>query len=196
MKTIKYIFEKLVDNLILPIIVGIILPSVISITSRIQTGSWIQYLKGMPKVVWISFLIFIFLWVIVSLIFKRVRLINALNSDTYFGFYAIPAYGWITIGEFEYKGLIWNIQVPAPSPWREFSAECLYLERVEAETPPRCPKCKTEIEQKHSFSGGYIWNCVACGYKKRSRDSYYIEAKRVEKIVRRELERQHESRNN
>jgi len=36
------------------------------------------------------------------------------------------------------------------------------------ETPPRCPKCETELEETRSFWGGYIWKCVNCGFKKET----------------------------
>jgi ribosomal protein L37AE/L43A len=59
---------------------------------------------------------------------------------------------------------------------------------LDIDTPPRCPKCETEIEQTRSFWGGYVWKCVKCGFQKRNRESYYREGERAEKIARREFE--------
>lgn len=52
----------------------------------------------------------------------------------------------------------------------------------------KCPKCKTELEGKSGFFGGYVMKCVGCGYKKRI-GSYGEESERVVKLARREFER-------
>lgn len=42
--------------------------------------------------------------------------------------------------------------------------------------------------KKSAVFWGYIWDCVECGFKRRNRDSYYIEYKRAEKRAKRYYE--------
>lgn len=99
------------------------------------------------------------------------------------GFYSIPLHGWTIIGKLPYKNVIWDILIPAELQPSQSSAS-----DIEIGTPPRCPKCQTEIEEKRSFWKGFIWICVRCGFRKRNKDSYYSEADRAEKIAKREFE--------
>lgn len=185
---INKVITKIIDNFVFPLIVVIFLPTVVSVVSKFYTGNWFNYAKSIPRIYRIMFITIFCLWLLASIIYRRKKLVDELNSDSFIGFYVIPAYGWIKVGEIQYADLLWNIKVPAPSPWSD--SESINTNRVEADTPPRCPKCKTEIEQSSSFWGGYIWQCVACGYRKKSKGSYYKEAKRVKKIAKRELEKQ------
>jgi ribosomal protein L37AE/L43A len=62
----------------------------------------------------------------------------------------------------------------------------LDLSRIEVETPPRCPNCKTKIAQTPTQSfvrSGYIWKCARCGFEKRNKHSYYNEKKLVLNIA-------------
>ena len=61
-------------------------------------------------------------------------------------------------------------------------------ENIEVEIPPRCPQCKTELEETKKFWGGYKWGCVNCGFTKKNSESWYIERDRVEKIAKRKFE--------
>lgn len=152
---LKKVFEKIIDNFVFPLIVGIFLPTVISVVSKFNTGNWFNYAKSIPRTYWSVFIAIICIWFLTSIIYRRKKLVGEPNSDSLIGFYAVPAYGWIKIGKIQYADLLWNIKVPAPPPWSD--SESLNTNRVEADTPPRCPKCKTEIEQSSSFWGGYIW---------------------------------------
>jgi hypothetical protein len=88
-----------------------------------------------------------------------------------------------------YQGVTWDIVAPV-QPMLEKTAD--YTRRLptigEARSPPKCPKCGVELEQKEGWIYGYIWRCVACGFSKRNRDSFLIEAGRAEKIWRKKAE--------
>jgi ribosomal protein L37AE/L43A len=100
---------------------------------------------------------------------------------------SIPYGDWMDVGRLNYAGVIWIVRAPKP-PWHQLDAEPISVDDLELQTPPRCPKCETEIEQTQSFWGGYIWKCVRCGFKKRNSESYYREEERAKKIARREFE--------
>jgi ribosomal protein L37AE/L43A len=109
-----------------------------------------------------------------------------MDSHNAIGFSSAP-FGWELLGTLKYLGVTWRITAPKDDPWGSFS-----ISRIEVETPPRCSRCGTEIEQSHSFWGGYIWKCVGCNFKKRNGDSYYDEGRRAGKIARNKFEKQKE----
>jgi ribosomal protein L37AE/L43A len=185
MKAILY----LLDRVLVPIIVGVLIPLFIGIGSRINTGNWFIWFNAIKPIVWISFLGFIAVWIIAIIIRKRKKLIDEMNCNYGPIIASIPAFGWIVIGTMEYAGVIWRIKAPAPAPWKYIGEDEINPYSIEAETPPRCPKCETELEQIHRFWGGYLWSCVSCGFKKKNKNSFYREDDRVTKIARREWEK-------
>jgi ribosomal protein L37AE/L43A len=94
------------------------------------------------------------------------------------------------LGEIQYKGVIWNIMAPIPSNYENESEYKRELPNfVSVSYLPRCPHCKIELEERKSLFFGYNWLCIGCGFKKWNKDSFYLEKKRVEKIARRECEK-------
>jgi len=88
-----------------------------------------------------------------------------------------------------YQGVTWDIFAPARHPHEQPADYARRLPRAgEARYPPKCPKCGVELEEKKGLLFGHNWRCVACGFKKRSRDSFSIEAERAEKIWRAKAE--------
>jgi len=184
------IVQFLLDKIVAPLLVVLLTPIMIGIVSKINTGDWMKLFGFIPNTLWIVFGLVIFLWIVMIVIRRRIRQLQELNAGP--GIFAIstPAFGWITIGKLNYAGVVWRIRAPAPTPWESFNPLRISPSSIEVETPPRCPKCETELEQSHSFWGGYIWRCVGCVFLKRNRDSYYKESERAEKIARREWEKQ------
>jgi hypothetical protein len=82
---------------------------------------------------------------------------------------------YISLGKFEYSDVIWNVQVPAPDlPYsKEYYLSKISPSSISVKRRPRCPKCETELEEEHSFWGGYVWKCVYCKFKKRKKNSFY-----------------------
>lgn len=180
--------QFLLDKIVAPLVVVLLTPIIIGIASKINTGDWMKWFGLIPKTAWIIFGLFIFLWFI--LIRNRVKQLQELDTGSVLLARSSYGFGWIPIGKRNYAGVVWRVRAPATSPWKHFGHVDISPSNIEVETPPRCPKCETELEQLHSFWGGYIWKCVGCGFQKRNRDSYYKVAKRAEKIARREWEKQ------
>lgn len=178
------IFKYLIDKYINPVIVTIITTTIIALGSKAYTGKWLEWFKLVPLTTLKIFGVLIFLWIIIIFIFRRVKYLKYLDGPFAASSYTAP-YGWISLGNIEYNKVIWRIRSPKKDPYGSYSKSY-----IDVETPHRCPNCETELEQSHSFWGGYIWKCVMCDFKKRNRESYYREEKRVEKIARRTLELQ------
>jgi ribosomal protein L37AE/L43A len=83
------------------------------------------------------------------------------------------------------QGVTWDIRT---LPRHTLEKRGAYAKRLsgigEVKSPPKCPKCGVELEEKKGFLYGYIWKCVACGFSKRNRDSFSTDAGRAEKIWR------------
>jgi len=59
---------------------------------------------------------------------------------------------------------------------------------LHVETPPRCPKCGTELNQSQAFLGSWHWVCPAGDFSTRSSRSFALVAGDVLKLARRTLE--------
>jgi len=186
MKITQFLFHKIIA----PLIVAFLTPMAISIGSKINTGNWINWFGLIPKIAKIVFVGFIFLWAIIIVVFNRLKQLQGFKNVGRAFVITTPLFGWTTVGKLNYAGVLWRIHAPAPSPLESFDPSSISQSSIEVETPPRCPKCETELEQSHNFWGGYIWRCVSCGFQRRNKDSYYQEAERAEKIARREWEKQ------
>jgi hypothetical protein len=82
-----------------------------------------------------------------------------------------------------YQGVNWDILAPAQHP---LESPADYAKRLpgigEVKITPRCPKCGVELEEKKGMLFGHIWRCVSCGFSKRNRDPFPVEAGRAGKI--------------
>jgi hypothetical protein len=84
-----------------------------------------------------------------------------------------------------YRDVRWDIVAPTRHPRETPDNYARRLPTIgEARIPPRCPKCSVELEEKKGLIYGYVWRCVSCGFQKRSRDTFYTEGGRAEKIWR------------
>ncbi len=54
---------------------------------------------------------------------------------------------------------------------------------LEVELPPRCPSCRTDLEESR-FSRFYRWKCVGCGWRKIKLRSYYDLVSSAERFFR------------
>jgi hypothetical protein len=63
------------------------------------------------------------------------------------------------------------------------SCACCPLQPPEKIHPHR-QKCGVQLEEKKGMIFGYTWRCVSCGFRKRSRDIFFTEGGRAEKIWR------------
>ncbi len=100
-------------------------------------------------------------------------------------------YGWLT-SEFEYASVAWRIHVPVPGPLT--TRADLEPDTLEVETPPRCPECGVElVESRRSWVRGRKWSCDGCGFVVNHQSSFYVVRGTVERIARRDLEREVET---
>jgi len=158
------------------------------IVTAVFTGSWMWVINSLPLNVLVMF---VFVIVLSALIFLRYRQLHAKRG---FGMLWLqgPSNEWVTLDQlFPYAGVLWTVRQFAPgfrSIGNRENPKTTFVNSFDIVTPPRCPECQTELEQTHQFFGGYRWECVQCGFKKRNRLSYYREANRALKILRREAE--------
>ena len=176
----------LADRIIAPLIVSLLTPLVIGAFSQYSTGDWLKLINRIPVIYWELFFAMMFLWGVGILVRRRQLKVADLNKPIVIFSKQQPLFGWIDIGERGHAGLIWRVQIPnnGPSPLvnRRISSE------AEVELPPRCPHCKTQIEESFSFWGGVKWKCPRSDFHKRNKEPYIQEAERVTKLARRELE--------
>ena len=84
-----------------------------------------------------------------------------------------------------YKDVTWDIVAPTRHPREKPDDYARRLPTIgEARIPPKCPKCGVVLEETKGMLYGHIWRCVSCGFKKRTRDSFFVEGGRAEKIWR------------
>jgi len=70
-----------------------------------------------------------------------------------------------------YQGVTWDVVAPVQHPLEKPADYARRLPTTgEAKMPPKCPKCGVELEEKEGWIYGYIWRCVACGFKKRDKE--------------------------
>lgn len=96
-------------------------------------------------------------------------------------------YGWRHFG-LEYGGVEWRFRIPLPGPLSASDLSAYTVEELSVDVPPRCPTCKTELEERTTLWGMYRWHCIGCRFQIRQRASFYQVAGQVEKIGRRHLE--------
>jgi len=184
----------LLDKIIVPILLAFLIPVVTSIGSKVSTGNWLEWFATIPSQVWITLVIIFALWILVIAIRYRFKHLRK-EGQSPISIISVPYGGWRNIGKLKYADVIWIVRAPAP-PWYELNPEPITPHDLDIDTPPRCPKCETELEQAQSFWGGYVWKCVKCGFQKRNRESYYKEEERAKKIARREFEMYQSQANN
>jgi len=176
--------ESLLNNLALPLILAILIPMASALGSLLATGEWITWINFIPWFVWIIFLIIIVIWTIGILVNKRLKRIR--NNRPSIA--AVPrVYERYEIGEVSHAGVIWKVYVNYTDPFDSF--ETTSIKNFDTDSIPRCPECKTELEEQKSFWRGYVWSCPRCGFKKKNKDSRLIESERAAKIARRDIEK-------
>ncbi|HVP35882.1 MAG TPA: hypothetical protein VMT04_02700, partial [Terriglobales bacterium] len=115
-KTLQFFLEKF----IIPLLLIGLTPMSIVIMSQVTTGNWIIWFVLIPKLYWTIFWAGIVLWFIMIMIVKQARHMKKLNTGPLISIKFNPAFGWINIAKLKYAGVIWRVQVPAPSQWDSF----------------------------------------------------------------------------
>lgn len=179
--------KKLIKDIASQVTVALILlvanPIVTLLVSKIYLGDWFTLLKS-PFFVILSAILL--LWLVVSFGVTKVRERNEKKKvgTLMVGFSHAP-YGWVDISTIEYADVYWRIRIPKQA----YSWEKIDVDEINVKTPPRCPKCETELvgNDKNMF-GLFKWICISCGFKKNSKEGFYEAATHVKILAKRQIE--------
>jgi hypothetical protein len=178
-KTIETFLEKVAW----PLLFAAILPMFTLFGSKLQSGDWLTWLKRVPSWGYIAFSGLTLGWLALAPVVRRFHHLRERNLPASPGFFTIPHWGYVTVGTLAHKNVIWRVQIPAPPPWETLTLAEARSARVDVETPPRCPKCDTALEETETFFGNFRWSCLRCGFFTKNNMSYYREALRAEKLA-------------
>lgn len=185
------------NNFLYPFLVAILTPLITALLSNFSTGSYTTWFTQVPSFYWQFFIAVIGFWFLFILVRNRQK---ELKKGPGIGVLNIPAYGIHKIADINYDGVKWEVCYPNPPPYSLVRNETINPNEIIVTSPPRCPKCGTELEESKSFWRGYVWKCVRCGFSKRSKENKYVVSERAEKIAKRhfeeELEKSNKSSNN
>ena len=171
-----------------PLLVVLLTPSVTAVGSKIATGDWLTWFQSVPLVWWLIGGAGVLLWFVAALVLKRIKHLKELNAPLGPIIVREPPWGWVMIAEMPYLGVRWRVVVPAPLQGDRLVRGLIHPNELEVHAPPRCPECKTELEESSRFWGGYLWTCAKCGFKRRNKRSFYLEQERAERIARSDWE--------
>lgn len=184
---------RLIIEIVVTSVIKAVLPPVVTAgASRILTGSYMRWLGVIPTAVWIAVMSAVFVLSAVLAIRKKTRMLRAMDVGVPVAVGRTAIYGWISLGYVFHLKVLWRVISPAPRPSNYPTEHYAAPSDIEIDLPPRCPRCKTELEERHRLWGGYTWLCVGCGFYTKSKNSFYLESDRVERIARRQIEKQHE----
>jgi len=102
-----------------------------------------------------------------------------------------PPYGWEELTRMLYKDVKWVVQRDGrgPDARRLIPRNDPRPSMIHIEKPARCPNCETELKEDRRLLRGFIWHCINCGFKKRSKVNFQEASKNVELLLRREIEK-------
>lgn len=172
--------NALLEHVAAPLLVLVLTPSALLLGSELATGDWRTWLREVPVAVRILVGLVFVVWIWAAII--RQRVVRQGQRDLP-GVQVSRGYPREVYGHISHAGVLWRILIPAHTPQLYPSrAPALDIERVEVDTPPLCPKCETELEEVDRYFGGYFWTCDRCGRRTKSKESYFREAERAERI--------------
>lgn len=171
------------ENLFWPLVVLSLGPVLTLLGSKILSGTWLTWFKIIPFWGYVTFFGLTIGWLLISAFLRRRRILKEKNTPRFPCVLSGPALGYKIVGSLSYKNVIWQARIPASAPWLFPDREHEKFARIDIEVPPHCPKCDTEMEEKETFWGKFLWSCIRCGYKVRNEYSFYSEAVRAEKLA-------------
>jgi glutaredoxin-related protein len=151
-----------------------ILPFVYSI---ITNTDWTTIFYSIPQGIWVFLIILFLIWITTIAIRRK------MSSNSFPMASGNPMFGWNDLGEEAYGGVLWKVRIANPGPY-DFDNE---KRLPDIEYNPRCPKCKTKLEQNDKFLW-YNWNCVYCDFSMKIWDTFSKMRDKVEKVAERKLE--------
>jgi len=174
--------ELFLAHFLYPLLVIAVLAIGNMIISRINTGDFLTYFSKLRLYHWLLLSFAVFLVFIIGKLTDTSKRNPALS---------MPSMGPIKsgrptyreLGEHLYEGVLWPISqrtdlpanvVPSPEDYR-------------VEVPPRCPTCKTDLDQRKIFGGRIVWSCPRGDFQIVKSSNYNVFQETVQKLVRGEL---------
>lgn len=179
--------ESFLDKVVWPLLVLGLTPTVTLLGSKVQSGNWLSWMQAIPSWAYGTFFASVMVWVAVGVIIRRVKHLKERNLPKVIR--TISGWGYVTVGKLTHRDVVWLYRIPAPPSWASLTIDTARNSRVSVATPPRCPKCDTELEETETFLGRYRWACLRCGFTRKNGMSYYHEAVRGEKLAQSEWEK-------
>lgn len=197
-KTIHFILKDVIFASIINVYSPVILSVVLGVVrlkyitnEKIEINNILNILISIPGRIWVILIVGILIWYLLIFLYSKITAVRSLNRESH-SVKSVPnpirRKMMLKVGEIEYNSVVWYIFGDT------FTRTTIGY--INADIPPRCPKCKTKLEQKHGLMKKYVWKCVECNYKKRSNSDFYENAIKVKKIAERRIERKHEGNKN
>ncbi len=142
-------------------------------------GDFFLWIAAIPVYVWIILIIIS----ISILIFKRKQEVDISKHDLQERYSYSPdteilcqaEYGTYTAANVPYDGILWHIKA-LNNPSLEMLRGIDKYDSLLIEIPPKCPVCKSDLFERLSFWGGFLWECKRCRFKKRTSLPFLIAA--------------------
>jgi len=168
---LRQIAEKIIVGILITILGSAIVLLFKDVIKKIMNLD-LSMLKAYWLIIGIIISIFVFLLYLIYKRMKFIKLYDLKNTEN-----VVYDIEWMEGEVIEYEGVKWQTMIPR-IPLGTLTPEIAVV------PVPRCPNCGTELEEHVGFWGGYIWECVNCGFKKRNKHNFDRESARVLKIAK------------
>ncbi|OGW04505.1 MAG: hypothetical protein A2889_01250 [Nitrospinae bacterium RIFCSPLOWO2_01_FULL_39_10] len=149
-----------------------------------------SWLHSLPPLYWFIFSVIIFSSFITV---ATIKSINSSHEQSRIAPASLssPPYGWEELTRSHYENVVWIVQRDSrgPDARRVFPRKDPRPSQIRIGIPARCPKCGTELKEKHLFLGGFLRYCIKCDFKIKSKFSFHETSKDVEILARNEVEK-------
>jgi len=171
--------ELFLANFLYPLLVVAVVAAASMIYSRVSTGDFLAYFAKLRLYQWLLITIAVFLTFAMAKIVSIAK--QPLTSSTlHSGPTQADNTSYQELGEHLYQGVLWPVLqratlrsdvVPSPDDFR-------------VDIPPRCPNCKTDLDERKIFGGRLVWSCPRGDFRTTSSISYLAMQETVQKLVR------------
>jgi hypothetical protein len=173
--------ELFLGHFLYPLLVILVTATVSAIVSKVQTGNWFTYFQWLIS---IYGLVAIGLILVAWAIFVALQIHSATQEANAVSGFAALRNDYIIrreIAEYEYEGVLWRVLALDYGPY--VAKEAPSPTDLESEVPPRCPRCKTDLEEIKAYWGYYVWNCPRRDFRKRTWKNFYASKESVQRII-------------
>lgn len=171
---IKISLESIIAIIInIGILWGLLIPIGVGLASFLSTGNPLSYFYSIPLYIWaiIAFLVII--------VFIYYFFIKKEKTKDHYGLAIGIALEYLEI-VCEYNHVKWKVSIPN-------NRGQLSDQHIIVHTPPMCPKCMSDLEERTPKIGKRNWTCPAGDFKIKSKDSFFTTAETLKKIVKGEV---------